>query len=111
MSEGKALPATGRFRQRFFAASCRSVLIFIGVLSVSWSVITYPVFWRDARLDYTADRILDGEQFKREILQTLLAKADSAEIAWARSEALRSAAIVRLQLAEQASIVEPASAG
>lgn len=98
--------AAGRSGQWHYAALCRVALISIGVFSVWWGMSTFPVFWRDARLDNTADSILDGEPFKREILQTLLADADSAERAWARPEALRSAAIIRLSLAEQASLAE-----
>jgi len=71
------------------------------MFSVWWGMSTLPVFWRDARLDHTAGSILDGEEFKPEILQTLLADADSADRAWPRPEALRSAAIIR---GEQASL-------
>ena len=85
----------------------RGVLISIVAFSVWWGMSTFPVFWQDARLDHTAEIVLDGEVFKREILQTLLADADSAE-AWARPEALRSAAIIRLNLAERVSIAENA---
>jgi hypothetical protein len=98
--------APGRSGQGLFAAISRVVLISIGMFSVWWGMSTFPVFWRDARLDHTAGSVLDGEEFKPEILQTLLADADSAERAWARPEALRSAAIIRLGLAEQASLAE-----
>jgi hypothetical protein len=98
--------ATGRSGQWLDAALGRVVLISIGVLSVWWGIVTFPVFWRDARLDSTADNIIDDEEFKRENLQTLLADADFAERAWIRPEALRSAAIIRLRLAEEASIPE-----
>lgn len=95
--------ATCQSGQWLDAAFGRVVLISIGLLSVWWGIVTFPVFWRDARLDNTADRIIDGEEFKRGILQTLLADADSAERAWTRPEALRSTAIIRLRLAEDAS--------
>jgi hypothetical protein len=94
--------ATGRSGQWLYAALGRVVLIFIGVLSVWWGIVTFPVFWRYARLDNTADSIIDGEEFTREILQRLLAEADTTESAWARPEALRSAAIIRLHLADEA---------
>lgn len=55
----------------------RVVLISIGVRSVWWGIATFPVFWRAAGLEHTADSIIDGEEFKREILQTVLADADS----------------------------------
>ncbi len=99
--------ATGRSGQKLLAALSRGVLISIGAFSVWWGLRTFPVFWKDARLDHTAEIVLDGEVFKREILQTLLADADSAET-WARPEALRSATIIRLSLAEQVGIAENA---
>lgn len=78
--------ATGR-SERLYVVSGRLVLISIGMFSACWCIITFPVFWRDARLDLMADRILDGEQFKHEILQIVLADADSAESTRARPEA------------------------
>ncbi len=96
----------GRLGQKLFAAMSRGVLISIGVFSVWWGMSTFPVFWRDARLDHTAEYILSGGKFKREILQTLLAEAESAQSAWARPEALRSAAILRFSLVEQANRAE-----
>ena len=57
----------------------RGVLISIGAFSVWWGMRTVPVFWKDARLDHTAENILDGEMFKPEILQTLLADAEFRE--------------------------------
>ena len=46
-----------------------------------------------------------ASQFKREVLQNLLTDAD-LDKSWARPEALRSAAIVRFGLAEQAILAE-----
>jgi hypothetical protein len=94
--------AQGRSGQRFWAALCRFVLISIGALSVSWGAVTFPIFWRDARLDQTANSILGGERYKPELLQSLLADAIPAQRAWSRPEALRSVAIIQLQLVEWA---------
>ena len=91
---------------RLSAAFGRFALISIGMVSVCWGIITFPVFWREAGLEQTADRILDGDQFKREILQNLLADADPVEPTWVRPETLSSAAVIRLRLAEQASLAE-----
>jgi hypothetical protein len=89
-----------------FMATSRFFLISIGLISIWWGISTFPVFWQDSRLVHAADDILDGEEFKREILQTLLADSYSAERAWSRPEALRSVAIIRLRLAENASETE-----
>jgi hypothetical protein len=92
--------------ERLYAAAGSVVLVSIGAFSVCWGIITFPVFWHDASLNLVADRILDGQQFKREVLQTLLADGEPADGRWARPEALRSAAVIRLRLAEQAGKVE-----
>jgi len=92
---------TGWLGQRLFAAISRGVLIAIGVLSIWWGITTFPVFWQGAHLDQMAESILDGEKFKPEILQTQLAIAASEERPWTRPEALRSATILQLSLAEQ----------
>jgi len=54
-------------------ALCRfepGVLLAMGMFSVWWGVSTFPIFWRDALWITTAHSIINGEQFKREILQT-----------------------------------------
>jgi hypothetical protein len=93
-----------RWVERLFAAFSRLFLISIGVFSLCWAAITFPVFWNDARLDYVADRILDGERFKPETLQLVLAGAGSVKTSWPRPEAIRSAAIIRLRLAEESTV-------
>ena len=62
--------------QWLFAALSRGVLLSIGMFSVWWGASTFPIFWSDARLDHTADGIINGEEYKREILQTLLDDAE-----------------------------------
>ena len=91
-----------------FAALSRLLLISIGLFSLGWAAITFPVFRSDARLEFTADRILDGELFKPETLIRLLAATGSAKTNWPRPQALRSAAIIRLRLAEESSKAEGA---
>ncbi len=108
MSNNDASRLTGRSRKWLYVASSRFILISIGVFSIWWGIYTFPVFWRDSRLDHAADNILEGETFKRETLQSLLADVDSAERVWVRPEVLRSAAIIRLRLAEQGTSVKRA---
>ena len=91
--------------QRLLAALSRVVLMATGMFSVWWGISTFPIFWHDARLEHTAYAITNGGQFKREVLQNLLADAD-LDKSWARPEALRSAAIVRFGLVEQASVAD-----
>ena len=94
--------------QRLLAALSRVVLMATGMFSVWWGISTFPIFWHDARLEHTAYAITNGGQFKREVLQNLLADAD-LDKSWVRPEALRSAAIVRFGLVDQAIIAESRS--
>jgi hypothetical protein len=103
MTTNKAKAPHRQPRIWLFVATSRFLLISIGLFSIWWGISTFPVFWQDFRLDHAADDILDGQEFKPEILQTLLADADSAARAWTRPKALRSAAIIRFRLAEDAS--------
>ncbi len=106
MSNKDARRLAGRPRKWLYPASSQFVLISVGMFSIWWGVSTSPVFWRDARLDHVADNILNGETFKRETLQGLLADADAAEKVWIRPEVLRSAAIIRLRLVEQGTSIK-----
>ena len=68
----------------------------VGTFSIWWGITTFPVFWRDSHLDHMAESILNGEQFKKENLQSELASFASNENAWPRPESLRSATILQL---------------
>jgi hypothetical protein len=83
-------------------AFCRLVLISIGAFSIWWGVTTLPIFWRDSRVEQVADRVLDDEEFKPEVLEALLADADSGDAFLARPQFLTSVAIIRLKLVELA---------
>jgi hypothetical protein len=89
-------------------AFCRLVLISIGAFSIWWGVTTLPIFWRDSRVEQVADRVLGGEKFKPEVLEALLADADSVDAFRARPRFLTSVAIIRLKLVELASSEENA---
>ncbi|GEM_PF-1823501 len=97
--------AKGLLGAKLFANLTQGFLISIGAFSVWWGISTYPIFWHDSRLEHAADSIINGERFKTEILQALLASSDP-EPAWARPETLRSIAIIQLSLVEQAIFAE-----
>jgi hypothetical protein len=101
-----AAGTTGLSGQRLLAALSRGVLIIIGTFSIWWGITTFPVFWQDSHLDHMAESILNGEQFKKENLQSELATFASNENAWPRPESLRSATILQLSLTEQPNTAE-----
>jgi hypothetical protein len=106
MTTNEAKASHKQSRIWLYVVSSRFLLISIGLFSIWWGISTFPIFWQDSRPDHAADDILDGQEFKPGILQTLLADADSAARSWTRPEALRSAAIIRFHLAEDASETE-----
>ena len=73
-----------------------------GCTAVIWGLVTLPIFWRQSTLERTAKRIINGEPFKFEALAGELPIIETIEkTAFCRPVALRSAAIIRLRIAEQ----------
>lgn len=95
--------ASTLWAERLVGAVSRAVLISMGTFAAWWGVWTFPIFWHDARLEHLGHKIINGEQFKPEILREALSNADF-EKTWPRPELLTRAAIVRFGLAEQTSI-------
>lgn len=81
----------------------RIVIIIFGGISVTWGLVTLPVFWRQASIEHTASHIISGETFKVETLMGQMPIVEAAErSAHCRPRALWSAAIIRLRIIEQA---------
>jgi hypothetical protein len=82
------------------------VRLFIGLLggsAIIWGIATLPVFWRQESLERVAHRIVDRDVFKPHALEALLPEVESVSQAKAcQPGALRSAAIIRMRLAEEA---------
>jgi hypothetical protein len=80
----------------------RIPLIALGCAALIWGSAVMPIFWQHARLELVAKRIINGEQFKIENLTNELTFVATVEqSAFCRPAALRSAAIIRLRIAEQ----------
>ena len=79
-----------------------------GCVAVIWGLVTLPTFWRQSTLERTAQRIVNGEPFKAGALAGELPIIETVEkSAFCAPAALRSAAIVRLRMAEEASSEGP----
>lgn len=75
----------------------------LGAAAALWGAAVLPIFWREAPLERMATRIANRETFKPEVIDALVPAVEVAErVADCRPEALRSAAIIRLRLAETA---------
>lgn len=90
---------------RFLArpAVVRVYLFCVGIFAIGWAVNVFPVFWTESTLDRIAGRIIEGQVFKVADLNKFLPLIDQAERATVcRPASLRSAAIIRLRLLEEA---------
>lgn len=91
--------ASNLLRYRTFA---RIFLIALGVGAIVWATLVFPVVSDDAPLDRIAGRIIEGELYKRDVLDRLLPLIDEIQRRKScRPQSLRSAAIVRLRLVEE----------
>jgi hypothetical protein len=81
---------------RLFAAA-------LGLAAITWGAATFPVFWSQLPIEHTAAAIADRNAFKSHSLDPLLPAVNRIEQSgYCRPEAARSAAIIRLRLAEEA---------
>ena len=75
----------------------------LGLAAVAWGVATILVFQPQSQIERLANHIIDRDAYQPEALVPLLPGVEAAEQAvQCRPEALRSAAIIRLRIAEEA---------
>jgi hypothetical protein len=87
----------------FFAVPARLFTVLLGLVAIAWGTMTLPTFWRQLPIQRTADAIVDRDPFKPHAFDLLLPVVAQIEQSdYCRPEALRSAAIIRLRLAEDA---------
>jgi hypothetical protein len=91
--------ALGLFCQR----ATRAIAVILGLTAVAWGIHVLPVFTRQAPIERVATQLVDGGPFKPEVLLALMPQVGAAEKADpCRPAAVRSAAIIRTRVAEQA---------
>lgn len=81
----------------------RACLIGMGVFAVLWAAQIFPTVWRESVLETIASHIIEGQIYKPKDLIDLIPTIDNAERSpICRPASLRSAAVIRLRLAEEA---------
>lgn len=81
----------------------RIYLIGLGALAVVWAVLILPTVWRESRLERVASQIIEGQIYQvRDLLSLVLIIDNIERSALCRPASLRSAAIIRLRLTEEA---------
>ena len=75
----------------------------LGCAAVTWGLATWPIFWREASMEYIARHIIRGEPYQIEVLAGQMPVVEAAENSTTcRPIALWSAAIVRLRIVDEA---------
>ncbi len=88
---------------RRYLLATRIFVATVGSMAVIWGLVTLPIFGRQLTLERTAQGIIDGQPFKVEALTGQLALVEAVEKrAFCSPPALRSAAIIRFRIAEEA---------
>ncbi len=73
----------------------------VGCMAMIWGLVTLPIFWRQSTLERTAQWIIGGASYKLEALAGVIPVIEAMEKAtFCAPTALRSAAIIRLRIAE-----------
>jgi hypothetical protein len=84
-------------------AMVRIGLITFGAAAISWGLAVFPVFWREAPIEWVARRVAAGDSFKVAVLASQLPAVAAAESSsYCRPAGIRGAAVIRLRLAELA---------
>jgi hypothetical protein len=81
--------------------SLRASAMFVGLVGIAWGVSEFPALRQESAIKKIADRILVGDAYKYEILlkqASLVAPTQNPELC--RPLTVRSAAVIRLRLAE-----------
>jgi hypothetical protein len=75
----------------------------LGLAGVVWGAVNFSAFWRQAGIEQIASEILDHETFKPKALDPFISTlAEIEQSPYCQPKLLRSAAIIRLRLAEEA---------
>jgi hypothetical protein len=85
-----------------FPFIARAYLIGLGTVAVVWAFLVFPTAWRDSTLERIANRVIQGQVYKIDVLLNLIPLIDNVERSeLCRPASVRSAAIIRLRLVEE----------
>jgi hypothetical protein len=89
--------------ETFAAAAIRLFAALLGLSAIAWGMAVFPTLWAQLPVEHTAAAVLNRAAFAPHALLALVPALDDIEQAsYCRPRALRSAAIIRLRLAENA---------
>jgi len=89
--------------ERIPYASAQLFAVVFGLAAIAWGAATFPIFWSQLSIERIANAIADRGAFKPHSLDPLLPAINLIEqSSYCRPEAMHSAAIIRLQFADEA---------
>jgi len=89
--------------ERTFYALARLFAVVLGLAAIAWGAATFPIFWSQLPIERAATAILERDTFKPHSLDPLLPAINRSEQSgYCQPEAVRNAAMIRLQLVEEA---------
>jgi hypothetical protein len=95
------MPTTSLSKVCQFAT--RTSLVILGSVAVAWGLYALPVYARQASIERVATHVIGGDPFRPEVLAATMPQVEAAEQAeQCRPDAMRSAAMIRTRVAEQA---------
>jgi hypothetical protein len=71
-----------------------------GLAAVNWTIFVAPVFWSETSVAEAAAHIIDGETYKPDVMNAMIAELDRNRAAAFRSAIFSKVAIIRLRAAE-----------
>jgi hypothetical protein len=81
----------------------RTLLVILGCAAVAWGMHALPVYARQASIERVAAHVIGGDPFRPEVLAAIMPQVEAAEQSeQCHPTAMRSAAIIRTRIAEQA---------
>jgi hypothetical protein len=87
----------------FHPQMIRAFVILLGLAGVVWGAANLPAFWRQAEVERTATEILDHQAFKpKDLIPFIPTLAEIEQSRYCQPKLIRSAAIIRLRLVEEA---------
>jgi hypothetical protein len=98
----KTESATGAGRPRWRAVGARIVTVSLGLTAVGWGIFVGPLVWRQASMEQFGTKIIAGERFEVGILEEYIEAAPDDRDGPCQPITLRTLAVLRLRLAEEA---------
>src|SRR5262249_24778290 len=84
------------------SALTRASTVLLGCAGIAWGLLVLPNGWRSIAIERMSGAIIAGEAFRPDVIDAQLERSVATVSGWCRPASVRSAAILRLALWEDA---------